>query len=50
MKIQCEDKEKLTFKVEVIEVGISPSNVVVYDKDRDTIISANGELVLYFVT
>lgn len=52
--IQCEDKEKLTFKTEVIEAGIGPSNVaVINDKDRDIIISANRELgqaALYFVT
>jgi hypothetical protein len=52
--IQCDDKEKLTFKTEVIEAGTGPSNVAVLnDKDRDIIISANreiGEGALYFVT
>lgn len=52
--IQCDDKEKLTFKTEVIEAGVGPSNVaVINDKDRDIIISANrelGEAALYFVT
>lgn len=52
--IQCDDKKKLTFKTEVIEAGVGPSNVaVINEKDRDIIISANrelGEAALYFVT
>lgn len=52
--IQCEDKKNLTFKTEVIEAGVGPSNVaVINEKDRDIIISANrelGEAALYFVT
>jgi hypothetical protein len=52
--IQCDDKEKLTFKTQVIEAGVGPSNVaVINDDDRDIIISANrelGEAALYFVT
>lgn len=51
--IQCDDKEKLTFKTEVIEAGIGPSNVaVINEEDRDIIISANrelGEAALYIV-
>ncbi|WP_411169789.1 hypothetical protein ACH36K_04635 [Clostridium sp. MB05] len=52
--IQCDDKEKLTFKTQVIEAGVGPSNVaVINEEDRDIIISANrelGEAALYFVT
>ena len=52
--IQCEDKENLTFKTQVIEAGIGPSNVaVINEHDRDIIVSANrelGEAALYFVT
>ena len=52
--IQCDDKEKLTFKIEVIEAGVGPSNVaVINEEDRDIIISANrelGEAALYFIT
>ncbi|KFX56711.1 hypothetical protein FDC50_01350 [Clostridium botulinum] len=52
--IQCEDKENLKFKTQVIEAGVGPSNVaVVHEKNRDIIISANrelGEAALYFVT
>lgn len=52
--IQCTDKERLTFKTEVIESGVGPSNVaVINEKDRDIIISANrelGEAALYIVT
>lgn len=52
--IQCDNKENLTFKTQVIESGVGPSNVaVINDKDRDIIISANreiGEAALYFVT
>jgi hypothetical protein len=52
--IQCTDKEKLTFKTEVIDSKIGPSNVsVINGEDKDIIISANreiGEAALYFVT
>lgn len=52
--IQCDDKDKLTFKTGTIEKGIGPSNVaVINEEDRDIIISANrqiGEAALYIVT
>lgn len=52
--IQCVDREKLTFKAEIIDTGIGPSNVAVINgEDQDIIMSANreiGEAVLYFVT
>lgn len=52
--IQCEDKEKLTFKAGTIDSKVGPSNIdVIYESDRDIIISANrqiGEGAIYFVT
>ncbi|MEG0238326.1 MAG: hypothetical protein RR628_01800 [Clostridium sp.] len=52
--VQCTDKDNLTFKTEVIESGVGPSNVaVINEEDRDIIISANrelGEAALYIVT
>jgi hypothetical protein len=52
--IQCESKNPLKFKTEVIESGTGPSNIAVLNKkDHDIIISANreiGEAALYFVT
>lgn len=52
--IQCDDKDKLTFKRGVIEKGVGPSNVAIINQNkRDIIISANrelGEAALYFVT